>query len=218
MSSDDLLNQLRPLMKEDDDREEGRGKTYVFINKECRKRFSKDIKKNVLLVYRATPELKHMFTCALRQAGSTIGVTGEGLSDARALSEANVGFTFGEDGCSAAKDHADIILMDDNFFTVITAIRWGRNLQDNVRKFIQFQMTVNISCLTFVLITAVILGHSPFVVVQLLWINLIMDVLAAIAFSTEAPHPTDIRKERVSVKDPLITKPMMRAILSQSIY
>jgi Ca2+ transporting ATPase len=205
-------------MKEAEDTEEGRGKTYVFINKECKKRFSKDIKKNVLLVYRATPELKHMFTCALRQAGSTIGVTGEGLSDARALSEANVGFTMGEDGCSAAKDHADVILMDDNFFTVITAIRWGRNLQDNVRKFIQFQMTVNISCLTFVLSTAVILGHSPFVVVQLLWINLIMDVLAAIAFATEAPHPTEIRKERVSVKDPLITKPMMRAILSQSIY
>ena len=79
-------------------------------------------------------------------------------------------------------------------------------------------MTVNISCMTFVLTTAVFLGHSPFVVVQLLWINLIMDVLAAIAFATEAPHPTEIRKERVSVKDPLITKPMMRAILSQSIY
>jgi len=79
-------------------------------------------------------------------------------------------------------------------------------------------MTVNISCMTFVLTTAVFLGHSPFVVVQLLWINLIMDVLAAIAFATEAPHPTEIRKERVSVKDPLITKPMMRAILSQSLY
>lgn len=72
--------------------------------------------------------------------------------------------------------------------------------------------------MTFVLTTAVFLGHSPFVVVQLLWINLIMDVLAAIAFATEAPHPTEIRKERVSVKDPLITKPMMRAILSQSLY
>ena len=77
-----------------------------------------------------------MFTCALRQSGSTIGVTGEGLSDSRALSEANVGFAMGQDGCSAAKDHADIILMDDNFFTVIAAIRWGRNIQDNVRKFI----------------------------------------------------------------------------------
>ena len=146
-----------------------------------------------------------------------VGVTGEGLSDARALSEADVGFTMGEDGCSAAKDHADVILMDDNFFTVITAIKWGRNIQDNVRKFVQFQMTVNFSCLTFVLITALFLGHAPFSIVQLLWINLIMDVLAAIAFATEHPAE-DIRAERIKATDRIITKPMMRAILSQGIY
>jgi Ca2+ transporting ATPase len=124
----------------------------------------------------------------------------------------------GQDGCSAAKDHADVILMDDNFETVITAIRYGRNIQDNVRKFIQFQMTVNVSCMIFVLSTALILGHSPFSVMQLLWINLIMDVLAAIAFSTENPHPTEIRKERINAKENIITKPMMRSILSQSMY
>ena len=108
--------------------------------------------------------------------------------------------------------------MDDNFLTVITSIRWGRNIQDNVRKFIQFQMTVNVSCMIFVLSSALILGHSPFSVMQLLWINLIMDVLAAIAFSTENPHPTDIREERINAKDNIITKPMMRSILSQSFY
>ena len=70
----------------------------------------------------------------------------------------------------------------------------------------------------FVLSTTVILGHPPFNIVQLLWINLIMDVLAAIAFATENPHPTDIRKDRIRVKDKIITAPMMRSILSQSIY
>ena len=70
----------------------------------------------------------------------------------------------------------------------------------------------------FVLLTTTIMAHPPFNVVQLLWINLIMDVLAAIAFSTENPHPTDIRKERVSVKDKIITKTMMRSILSQGVY
>jgi len=79
-------------------------------------------------------------------------------------------------------------------------------------------MTVNVSCMIFVLSSALILGHSPFSVMQLLWINLIMDVLAAIAFSTENPHPTDIRKERINTNDNIITKPMMRSILSQSIY
>ena len=79
-------------------------------------------------------------------------------------------------------------------------------------------MTVNVACIIFVVSTALILGHSPFSVMQLLWINLIMDVLAAIAFATENPHPTEIRKERINAADNIITKPMMRSILSQSIY
>ena len=127
-SSEVLEGLLKPLMREAVDTEEGHGKTWVFKDKAARRNFNDNIKSQVILVYRATPDLKHMFTCALRQCGSTIGVTGEGLSDARALSEASVGFTMGQDGCSAAKDHADIILTDDNFFTVITAIRWGRNI------------------------------------------------------------------------------------------
>ena len=79
-------------------------------------------------------------------------------------------------------------------------------------------MTVNMSCLIFVIFTSIILGHAPFNIVQLLWINLIMDVLAAIAFATENPHPTEIRKERISQKDRIITKTMMRSILTQGIY
>ena len=79
-------------------------------------------------------------------------------------------------------------------------------------------MTVNISCLTFVLSTALVLGHSPFNIVQLLWINLIMDVLAAIAFSTENPHPTQIRKDRIKENQKIITQLMMRNILSQALY
>ena len=220
-ASTDLERELEPLMElqadERTDGDEARGETYKFKNAECKKRF-KALKKSVRLVYRATPNLKRMLVCAFRESGSTIGVTGEGLSDARALSEASVGFTMGQDGCSAAKDHSDVILMDDNFETVITAIRYGRNIQDNVRKFIQFQMTVNVSCIVFVLFTSLILGHSPFSVMQLLWINLIMDVLAAIAFATENPHPTEIRKERINAADNIITKPMMRSILSQAIY
>lgn len=161
----DVMEALAPLMKEVEDEDEGRGKSYDFINAECMKRFKRDLKKSVMVVYRATPELKHMFTCALRKSKACVAVTGEGLSDSRALSEANVGFTMGEDGCAAAKDHADIILMDDNFMTVITAIRWGRNIQDNVRKFVQYQITVNVTCMVYVISTTVLIGHSPFNVV-----------------------------------------------------
>ena len=94
-SSEVLEGLIRPLMIESTDTDEGRGKTWVFKDKASKRKFNNDIKSSVVLVYRATPDLKHMFTCALRQTGSTIGVTGEGLSDARALSEASVGFTMG---------------------------------------------------------------------------------------------------------------------------
>jgi len=159
-----------------------------------------------------------VFIAALRNSDAIVGVTGEGLGDARALSEANVGFSMGKDGCDAAKDHCDIIMMDDQFSTLVTAIRFGRNIQDNVRKFVQYQLTVNLTTMVFVISTVLILGHSPFNVVQLLWINLVMDVLAAIAFSTECPHPTEIKSDRVTNKEKVITKPMMRQILFQSLY
>lgn len=221
ISSSDLEKQLDDLLVEKNDEAEGRGVTYTFRNTECKKRFTdrnEGLKNRVLVVYRATPQVKHKFTCALRATGAVVAVTGEGLSDARAISEADVGFAMGEDGCAAAKDHADVILMDDNFLTVVNAIRWGRNIQDNVRKFVTFQMTVNVSCLVFVISTTLILNHSPFTVVQLLWINLIMDVLAAIAFATENPHPTDIRKERIRENQKIVTKLMTRNIMFQVIY
>jgi P-type E1-E2 ATPase len=79
-----------------------------------------------------------MFAAALKESGSMCALTGEGINDALALSEANVGFAMGMDGCAVAKDHADIIILDDNFASVVNAIRWGRNIFDNVRKFVQF--------------------------------------------------------------------------------
>jgi len=153
----------------------------------------------------------------MRASKAVVGVTGEGLGDARALSEANVGFAMGQDGCDAAKDHADIIMMDDQFSTLVTAIRFGRNVQENVRKFVQYQMTVNVTTMLFVISTVIILGHSPFNIVQLLWINLVMDVLAAIAFSTEAP-PLALKADKLTKKDRIVTKPMVRTILFQSLY
>lgn len=162
-------------------------KRFIFKNKMQVRRFRNSIKRNSLYIYNATAELKHKFTSALWQSGSTVGYCGEGFSDAHALRESHVGFAMGEDGCSAARDNSDIILMDDSISTVYTAIRYGRNVQENVRKFVQFQMTVNFSCMIFVITNTLIMAHSPINVVQLLWINLIMDVLAAIAFATETP-------------------------------
>lgn len=125
----------------------------------------------------------------------------------------------GKSGCDVAKENADIILLDDDFKSIFNAVRWGRNVFDNCRKFIQFQLTVNLSCLWIVILGGASLGLSPFSILQLLWINLVMDVLAAIALASEAPHPTQIRKERVNLKkDPLISPIMWRTIFSQLAY
>ena len=116
-------------------------------------------------MYRATPEDKHMFVAAMKRSGSSCALTGEGINDALALSEASVGFAMGQDGCSVAKDHADIIILDDKFASVVNAVRWGRNIFDNCRKFVQFQMTVNVSCLFIVIVAGTFLGTSPFSII-----------------------------------------------------
>jgi len=100
-------------------------------------------------------------------------------------------------GVSVAKDSADMILTDDNFEATMMAVMWGRNIYQNVRKFIQFQVTVNITSLLIVLIGSATKGESPLSVVQLLWVNLIMDTLAAIALGSERPHPSIIRQPPV---------------------
>ena len=194
------------------------GMTYEFKSKDAEKHFKNHIKKNVQVLYRASPTDKHMFTAAMKRSGSSCALTGEGINDARALSEASVGFAMGEDGCSVAKDHADIIILNDNFATVVSAIRWGRNIFDNCRKFVQFQMTVNVSCLFIVMLSGTFLGTIPFSIIQLLWINLVMDVLAAIALATEAPHPTQLKKERLKKSDKVLTPLMWRAVASQTLY
>ena len=175
---------MKKVPSEDPDHEGGY--TYEFINgEEDANIFMKDIRKHTKVVYRATSDDKHMFVAALEKSGIGCAVTGEATNDANALREASVGFSMGLNGCSVAKDNSDIIILDDSFEGVISAIRWGRNIFENCRKFIQFQLTVNISCLFIVIVGGSSLGNSPFSVIQLLWINLVMDVLAAIALGTE---------------------------------
>ena len=148
-------------------------------------------------------------------------MTGEAPNDARALREASVGFAMGAGGCAVAKDNSDIIILNDDLEGVVTAIRWGRNIFENCRKFVQFQLTVNIACLFIVIVGGASLGYSPFSVVQLLWINLVMDVLAAIALATEVPRKT-LSSNRVRLTGPgaekILTPYMWRAVSFQVIY
>lgn len=111
-------------------------------------------------------------------------MTGDKTSDATSLKMANVGLSMGT-GTLVAKESADLVILDNNFKSIHAAIMWGRTIFENVRKFMQFQITININLCFLVLLSGISFGASPFNVIQLLWINLIMDTLGAIAICTE---------------------------------
>jgi len=152
----------------------------------------KEIIKYLRVMSRATATDKHLLVVGLKQMGSHVVVTGDGINDVAALHKADVGLAMGT-GCSAAKEAADLILTDDDFEASLRAVMWGRNIYHNVSRFLQFQVTVNISAILTVFIGVCFFTESPLSAVQLLWINLIMDTFAAFALATEPPLPSVIK-------------------------
>lgn len=120
---------------------------------------------------RSRPEDKYALVTGLKQLGNVVAVTGDGTNDAPALKKADVGFAMGIAGTDVAHDAADIILIDDNFSSIIKAVSWGRNIYDSVRKFLQFQLTVNIVSVVSTLVGSAILKQAIFSAIQLLWVT-----------------------------------------------
>jgi magnesium-transporting ATPase (P-type) len=137
ISGEELRVQLLDLLTEVQDETNPTKQVMRFKNKEARKLFKDTLNKEVQVLYRATPYDKYLFTSALRDSGSVVAVTGESISDVMALGEADVGFCMGS-GCAVAKDASDIIFLDDNFSSIFNAVKWGRNIFENCRKFIMF--------------------------------------------------------------------------------
>jgi len=168
---------------------------------------------------RSSPEDKKILVEALKSLGEIVGVTGDGTNDGPALKTANVGFSMGIAGTEVAKEASDIILMDDNFASIVKAIMWGRCVNDAVRKFLQFQLSTNVTAVVITFVSAVASEEEQSVLtaVQLLWINIIMDTFAALALATD-PASEALLDRKPDRGTTLFSINMYKQIFFQSAY
>ncbi|KAL6343634.1 hypothetical protein AAG906_024999 [Vitis piasezkii] len=172
----------------------------------------------IRVMARSSPFDKLLMVQCLKQKGHVVAVTGDGANDAPALKAADIGLSMGIQGTEVAKESSDIIILDDNFASVATVLRWGRCVYNNIQKFIQFQLTVNVAALVINFVAAVSAGEVPLTAVQLLWVNLIMDTLGALALATEQPTKELMEKPPMGRTEPLISNIMWRNLLAQALY
>ncbi|PFH38470.1 calcium-translocating P-type ATPase, PMCA-type protein [Besnoitia besnoiti] len=177
-----------------------------------------EIADNLEVLSRSQPHDKYVLVVGLKQRGAVVAVTGDGANDAPALKTADVGFAMGISGKEVAKQAADIVLLDDNFGSIVKAVKWGRNVYDNIRRFLQFQLTVNVVAVTTAFLTAMVIRESPLTAVQMLWVNLIMDSFASLALATEPPTDELLNRKPHSRKEYLVSQVMFRNIVGQAIY
>ncbi|XP_059646266.1 putative calcium-transporting ATPase 11, plasma membrane-type [Cornus florida] len=179
----------------------------------------REIIPKIQVMARSSPLDKHTLVTQLRHMfKEVVAVTGDGTNDAPALHEADIGLAMGIAGTEVAKESADVIVLDDNFSTIINVARWGRAVYINIQKFVQFQLTVNVVALILNFVSACITGSAPLTAVQLLWVNLIMDTLGALALATEPPKDGLMNRPPIGRGVSFITKTMWRNIIGQSIY
>jgi len=178
----------------------------------------KEALNKIRVIARSTPVVKMRVVNALKELGNVVAVTGDGINDAPALKNADVGIAMGITGTEVSKEASDVVLIDDSFSTIVRATEWGRGIFDNFMRFIQFQLTVNVSSVIVVLGSIIAGLMSPFSALQLLWINLIMDGPPALTLGLE-PMRGDLMKRKPTPRNQaIVSKGMFTRILINGIY
>lgn len=166
------------------------------------------------IVARAKPLDKYRLVKLLQELGEVVAVTGDGTNDAPALKKADVGLAMGIAGTEVSKEASKIVLLDDAFSTIVKAVHWGRSLYENIQRFVQFQLTINVSALVITFLGVWPFDvKAPFTVLQLLWINVIMDTFASIALCSEAPRAGVMNLPPKRRNESIVTPAMIRTIL-----
>ena len=165
---------------------------------------------------RSEPLHKYALVLGLKYLNNVVAVTGDGTNDAPALSKSDVGFAMFA-GTDIAKEASDIIILDNNFSSIVTAIIYGRNIYDNIRKFLQFQLSVNFCACILVFICACLGNETPLTPIQMLWVNLIMDSLGSLSLSTEPPYDGLLKREPTKKNEFIINGKICKNIAFQSI-
>ena len=178
----------------------------ILIGQEIEAMTDEDLEKRlpaVKIISRARPDDKERVVRILKKLDYVVAVTGDGTNDAPALNAANVGLSMG-DGTAVAKEASDMTIIDNSFSTIANAVMWGRSLYKNIKRFILFQMTVNVAACLIVLIGAFIGTESPLTVTQMLWVNLIMDTFAALALASLPPAHSVMKEKPRSVNEHIL--------------
>jgi Ca2+-transporting ATPase len=180
----------------------------------------KDIVPHLKVLARSRPDDKRILVQRLKDLGRVVAVTGDGTNDAPALAAADIGFSMGISGTEIAREASSIVLMDDTFSSIVKAIMWGRAVSDAVKKFLQFQITITFTSVGLAFVSAVADSSQESVLtpVQLMWVNLFQDTLAALALATDPPPRRILNRKPEPISTPLITPTMWKMIIGQSVY
>ena len=172
----------------------------------------------IKVIARSTPVIKMRVVNALKSIGHVVAVTGDGINDAPAIKYADVGISMGITGTEVSKEASDIVLLDDSFSTIVKAVHWGRGIYENFQRFIQFQLTVNLSSVLVILISILTGLKSPFTALQILWVNIVMDGPPALTLGLEPIRNDLMKRQPISRNANIVTGGMLSGIVFNGVF